>query len=392
MYKQGKSYAFAATGFLYSVIIVDLYRKLNGVNVEGIRNLVYIFFFALLLIDMYKSRNLKPMLAIGGVVMLLFLFSIIINPGNSAVYIPSIFMFVSRMWPAYYIGRYTEDWDYLCKNVLLFSPIAVVYAASLFILPDLSEGAAYATIASNLAFVSLIALFASIYFKKKYVLPLSIFCLVPVFFYGTRVFFLGVIISLLLAYMVNSNKVSYSKRVLLISLLIAIFAVFQVFGDEIFNHLYQWFPDSRTLKMIAGGDLMDDSNRSIIYDKIIAHLDREPLSMLGLIGDRIYLAGPGASPIEILSEFSHNSSLELCMDFGVPIGIVLNVIFMTKLISALRLSFIYHNSISYIYVLFLGAGLLNLMVSASFMSEYTAWLLFGLAFRICNKSVLIYKQ
>ena len=54
MYKQGKLYAFAATGFLYSLIVVDLYRKLVGTNVESIRNVVYIFFFALLLWDMYK--------------------------------------------------------------------------------------------------------------------------------------------------------------------------------------------------------------------------------------------------------------------------------------------------------------------------------------------------
>lgn len=44
MYKQGKLYAFAATGFLYSLIVVDLYRKLVGTNVESIRNVVYIFF------------------------------------------------------------------------------------------------------------------------------------------------------------------------------------------------------------------------------------------------------------------------------------------------------------------------------------------------------------
>lgn len=45
MYKQGKFYAIGATGFLYSLIIVDLYRKLEGSNVEIVRNVVYVFFF-----------------------------------------------------------------------------------------------------------------------------------------------------------------------------------------------------------------------------------------------------------------------------------------------------------------------------------------------------------
>ncbi len=166
MYKQGKFYAFAATGYLYSLIIVDLYRKLNGVNVENIRNIVYIFFFALLLIDMVKARHLKPMLTIAAVTMLLFGFSIIINPGYSSVYSASIMLFVSRLWPAYYIGRYTENWETLSKTVLLFSPITLAYAVSLFLIPEIAQGQAYATIASNLAFVSLISLFASVYFKK----------------------------------------------------------------------------------------------------------------------------------------------------------------------------------------------------------------------------------
>ena len=140
MYKQGKLYAFAATGFLYSLIVVDLYRKLVGTNVESIRNVVYIFFFALLLWDMYKSKHLKTMLTIVGVMLGLFIFSILLNPGYSEVYTSSVVLFISRLWPAYYIGRYTEDWNRLSKFVLLFSPIALVYAVSLFVIPDIGFG------------------------------------------------------------------------------------------------------------------------------------------------------------------------------------------------------------------------------------------------------------
>ena len=97
MYKQGKLYAFAATGFLYSLIVVDLYRKLVGTNVESIRNVVYIFFFALLLWDMYKSKHLKTMLTIVGVMLGLFIFSILLNPGYSEVYTSSVVLFISRL-------------------------------------------------------------------------------------------------------------------------------------------------------------------------------------------------------------------------------------------------------------------------------------------------------
>lgn len=383
MYKQGKFYAFAATGYLYSLIIVDLYRKLNGVNVENIRNIVYIFFFALLLIDMVKARHLKPMLTIAAVTMLLFGFSIIINPGYSSVYSASIMLFVSRLWPAYYIGRYTENWETLSKAVLLFSPIALAYAVSLFLIPEIAGGQAYATIASNLSFVSLISLYASVHLKKYIGLIISIICLIPVFFYGTRVYFVGVILSLFLVYIININNVSINKRVALFTILGIVVSVFLIAGDSIFEYLYNLFPDSRTLKMMAVGDFLDDSNRSSIYDKIIDHLTDNPLDMCGLIGDRIYFC-PNGTTSEILSSFSHNCCLELCMNFGVPLGILLNIYFFRKLWIATRNSFAVQNTVNYVYVLILGACFLNMMVSASFMGDYVVWLLFGLAFKLCN--------
>lgn len=386
MYKQGKLYTFAATGYLYSLIIVDLYRKLVGTNVESIRNMVYIFFFALLLVDMYRSKHMKHMMMIGVVTMFVFALSILINPGYSQVYSSAIFLFISRLWPAYYIGRFTKDWDKLSRCILLFSPIALAYSISLFVIPDIASGQAYATIASNLAFVSMISLFACIQYKKFYVLPIAVICLIPVFFYGTRAFFVGVIISLFLAYLINSNNGAKQKRVFLLTLLTFVVIIFLLYSESIFGRLYQWFPDSRTLQMMDLGDFMDDSNRSSFYDKIFTHLSSEPFSMLGLIGDRIYLSPPGADASIILSEFSHNCCLELCMDFGVPLGVFLNIYFIRKLYIASKLSFKVQNTINYIYVLILGTCFLNMMVSASFMGDYVVWFLFGLALKICLKN------
>ena len=389
MYRQGIFYTLGATGFLYSLIIVDTYRKLVGTNVETIRNLVYVFFFALLIVDMYRSKRLRKILTICGVTLILFEFSILLNPGYSAVYSSSIMLFISRLWPAYYIGRYTENWNSLSKSILYFSPIAFVYAVSLFVLPDLASGEAYATIASNLAFVSMIALFASLYFKKIIFLPITVTCLIPVFFYGTRAFFLGVIVSLMLAYIINGNNVSKSKRILLIALFILVCFMFFVAGDAIFNQLYRWFPDSRTLQMMALGNFMDDSNRSWFYQRLINHLTENPFSMRGLIGDRIFLSNSSATTEEILSNFSHNCMLELCMNFGLPIGVILNIYFITKIISTIKSSFQIQNIVNYVYVLVLGAGFVDMMVSASYMGSYIPWFLFGLVFCISSRNRFI---
>lgn len=336
---------------------------------------------------MIRTRKFQNMFAILFVSLCLYGFSILINPGYPEVYTSAIILFISRLWPAYYIGRYTEDWGILCKSVLLYSPIALIYAVSLFVMPELTGGSAYATIASNLAYVSMIALFASLYYKKRLWLPVSLICLVPVFFYGTRVFFFGVLLSLFLSYIIHIYKSSLGKSIVLFITLAIIAILFLLFSQGIFDQLYQWFPDSRTLKMMAVGDLFDDSNRSLFYTRIYTHLKENPLSMLGLMGDRIFLSPPEANSAEILSEFSHNCSLELCMNFGVPIGIILNVYFVIKLSVALRRCFLEQNVVNYVYVLMLGVVFLNMMISVSYLSEYTVWLLFGLAFNICHKPV-----
>lgn len=384
MYKQGKFYTLTATGFLYSLIIVDLYRKFEGANVDSLRNIVYISSFALLLIDMYKSKHLKTMFSIAVVTLMIFGLSILLNPGYSEVYSSSIMLFISRLWPAFYIGRYTEDWDTLSKSVLFFSPIALAYAISLIIIPEISDGDAYATIASNLAFVSLISFFSCIYYKKYIWLPIVIICLIPVFFYGTRAFFLGVFLSLFLAYLINLKKISRAKRSLLFTGLVVLGLILLVFNEVIFNQLYEWFPESRTLKMMTGGDFLDDSNRGSFYGQIFQYLENNPFGMLGLIGDRIYLSSSYASTAEILSMFSHNCCLELCMNFGLFMGIALNMYFLNKLYMSLKKCFSTHKTINYIYVLIFGAGFINMMVSASYMGSYIPWLLFGLAFSICS--------
>lgn len=104
---------------------------------------------------------------------------------------------------------------------------------------------------------------------------------------------------------------------------------------------------------MAIGDFMDDSNRSHFYKRLINYLEDHPLSMCGLIGDRIYLCPIGTTS-EILSNFSHNCCLELCMNFGLPLGILLNIFFLSKLIKSIKLSFRSQYTINYIFMLHIG--------------------------------------
>lgn len=384
---QSKLYNLSATLFLYSLIIVDLFRKFEGGSVTTVRNVIYFATFALLLFDMIKRKAVGRMILLAFVVLALILVSYAINVSHPQVYSATFFLFISRLWPAYYIGRYTSDWQSLGKSVLLASPIALFYSIVLFLNPEIAGGQAYATIASNLAFVTLISFHVSVKRRNLLWILIPITCLIPVFFYGTRAFFFGVLLSLMLAYLLRLRSSSSRVSVLLIVFLSGIGIAFIAFGDVIFDRLSVLFPNSRTLVMMGKGDLLDDSNRFSFYNRIITHLSEKPFSMLGLVGDRIFLSASNASVDDILSNFSHNCLLELCMDFGLLLGGLLSIYFLSLLIRSIKKSFMLFQEVHFIFVLVFGACFLDMMVSSSFMSSYHIWLLFGLAYAINSRMI-----
>ena len=64
--------------------------------------------------------------------------------------------------------------------------------------------------------------------------------------------------------------------------------------------------NSRTLTLLANGDINQDSGRSVIYNYFINLLNTHPLLGLGLFGDRVYLDG----------YYCHNIFLEMLLNFG----------------------------------------------------------------------------
>ena len=384
-YQQGFLYNIAATGFLYSLIIVDICRKLGTHNLIGIRNSVYAIFFALIMIDIIKNHKTVQILSIGIVMSFLYCMSYAMHSSYSGVYSASIALFFSRLLPAFYIGRYTQDWNRLGKCILIFSPLAIAYTLILLFVPDLASGQAYATIASNLIVVTLLTFNYSISNKNILGIAISLLCFVPVLFMGTRSFFLGTIISFILLYYITVAQKSATKKVWAIVILLVIVLSFFLFGESLMRFLVQAFPDSRTIRYMASGDLLDVANRDYFYRRIISSLKDNPLKMYGLIGDRIYLSAPGSSVDDILSNFSHNCILELFMDFGVILGFILSVYFIVILLKAFRKSCNLGKDLNRVFVIIFGCEIVNIMVSASFLSSYSIWLLFGLAYATCKQ-------
>lgn len=379
---------YTVTFFLYATLIVDLYRKMIGVNVTIVRNVVYIGCLSLILMDANKHKHLPHMLLVGGVMSLLYWISSFIYPGHNQIYFSAWLMFVSRLWPAYYIGRYTDDWAGVSHCVRKFILIALVYALISFsfsVFDASGSNSTYATIAANLFYIVWIAFYDS--FKSHKTLPIIIclVCFIPILFMGTRAGMFGALLALVL-YFGRVIKRSNAQKKALYYMLLFIGAIVITFTFGLLSqYLLDLFPNSRTLNILIKGDILNDSNRSEgFYSKMYASFEQYPLKMYGLVGNQIYTAGTNASADDILSSFAHNVYLEICMNFGVIIGMFFGLYFTIVLIRAYLKSKWRKEDVEFVFLGVLGMTFVGMLVSYSWLFSYSIWLLFGMAYGVIH--------
>jgi len=381
-------YNFFVAFFLYATLIVDLYRKYIGINIDLVRNAIYIVCFGVIILDSIKTNRFVRMLMIFAVMSLLYFFSSQIYPNHNQVYFSGWLLFVSRLWPAYYIGRYTQDWDGVSQHVRRYIWVALLYAVFAFS-ADLFEvgggNSTYATLAGNLFFVTWIAFYDSFRRHKIVSIIVGILCFLPVLFLGTRSGMFGATLALVFYFGRSISRSSGTKKVASYFFLIIGALVIVLFFNILSNYLFDLFPNSRSLDFLRKGELFDDSNRSdSYYSRMTLALHENPLKMYGLVGNQIFLAGDNASMDVILSSFSHNVYLELCMNFGVIIGGLLSIYFTIVLLKAFLKSKRRNVDIEFVYLGVLGMTSIGMMVSYSWLFSYQIWLLFGIAYSIIH--------
>lgn len=379
--RRRRFYYITVVFFLYATLLVDMYRKAIGINTTVIRNIVYSLNLVFILLDMIHYKHFEKMLVMLIIVSLLFVISYALNDHRS-VYLSEWLFFILRLWPAFYVGKYTEDWAIVSHYARKWIWIALLYVFIAFFGNPETDTVAYATLAANLFFVVWIAYYES--FREHRILGIIIcsLCFVPILFFGTRACLFGALLSIVLLVILQSQGRLTSSKLFFWLFFIAFLILIIVFFSNIIIYLVDLFPNSRSLSYLIKGDVLNDSNRSKIYEKIINSLIQNPFKFHGLLGDRIYLAGKGASDNIILSFFSHNVCLELCMNFGLLPGIFLSLYFLVVLVSAFRRVKYCDNALRYMYAGVLGLSFVNMMVSSSYLGSYYIWLLFGLAYNI----------
>ncbi|WP_273497273.1 hypothetical protein, partial [Butyricimonas sp. An62] len=282
-----KSNNYTVAFFLYATLIVDLIRKIGWGNVHVVRDVIYILVFLFIICSVYRLRNLVAAMFVALGVSCIYIVSFLINSSYPELYLTSWTLFIMRLWPAYIIGRYLKDWDSVLNAVRHLIWIAFIYSILIIISPEVTK-ASYITVASNLIYVVLLATYSSVKQGKWFSLLLCVVCWLPMLLYGSRTMLFGILGVFFLSFLLSLKRMSFGKQLVVMTLLIACVIIIAINFDTLFKWLYDVFPTSRTLQYLVAGDIFDDSNRFVYYDRIKNSLSLYPFKVYGFLGDRIY--------------------------------------------------------------------------------------------------------
>ena len=126
---------------------------------------------------------------------------------------------------------------------------------------------------------------------------------------------------------------------------------------------------SRTINKIVDNSMMSDSGRSRIVDRAIDCINQKPLIGWGIAGDTA-----------CIDQYPHRIDIELMLDYGIIIGIVLCVCIVLLFVC----SIIYDKTNRKYILVFVACGLAPLFFSHSYISEPFFWAFIGVCIAIRN--------
>ncbi|WP_139279625.1 O-antigen ligase family protein [Tangfeifania diversioriginum] len=207
----------------------------------------------------------------------------------------------------------------------------------------------------------------TLYSKKTvYSLLAAFFLFLTILAIGSRgaavIFFVYLIYDLF-----QSNKKLVVLILLILGVLILLLPIFA-----------QWLQNvgisSRTLKLLLSERIITHmSGRDLIYEKMINVFFENPIKGIGLFGDRYYLNGA----------YTHNLILELFLNWGFIGATLILGFFSLKFIITFKKSNKANRNILIKYFL---AGVMPLMFSGSYLTNYDLGVFIGVLFLVNKKS------
>ena len=134
--------------------------------------------------------------------------------------------------------------------------------------------------------------------------------------------------------------------------------------EFLYNQLLSYGINSRTLKLFLREGVYL-SGRDRIYSSVIVEILQRPLLGIGIAGDRRIIGG----------SYAHNIFIEILGNFGIVIGIIINITMVFLIIRSLLTK----DKEKYdLIIMWLSLGYVHLMISGSYLTDIKFWIFLGL--------------
>ena len=268
---------------------------------------------------------------------------------------PLYLLFVFSL-PAYVFMRYVTDYDRMFEICHIFAWIVVGCSVGSFVLMFLRDSQPeYMNFSYNLVFPTIIALVY--FFEKRNCLSLipAIVGSFLIFFAGARGPLVCVLFSLVAYFLIS--KASAKKKIFLVCFVMVGSLIVMLMWEPILTALKDAVDSlgisSRTVDLLLEGDILSDSSRGEIQQKII---DGFSLFGSGLYGDRAI--GD--------DHYAHNLIIELIAQWGYLIGAGLLTVLCGLFIKGFRSKL---TSLQLLVMVFFSSGFVKLMFSGSYLAH-----------------------
>lgn len=372
--------SFVILAIQYLVLIIF---KLIGTSTGYIiqltsKGLVGVFY--ILALPAVLKRNKIKFMGIYFTAIFVFMFHYMVFAENQIYLKPIIFPLFFTCLPSLIFAYSISDWEALVEVMKRVSNIVFlvgVILGFLVLLDKASVGSYSMSLSYYMLLPTIIYLnefLDEFSFKKSFALLILFFIILGL---GSRGAVLSIGVFGILKILKSFKKMTY-KKVLILCIIFSLTIVGFVFLNKTLDFMHNFFRhfgiNSRSIALFLR-DSTHLSGRESIYDKVFSKTLKNPLSGLGLAGDRMVIGGG----------YAHNIFIEILANFGVIAGTFLSI---ALLYIINRPLFIEDTKKSDMAIIWISIGFIPLLVSGSYLIDLKFWIMTGLLLSLNQKCKL----
>ncbi len=365
---------YSLYGLFLRGTVVDLCKVFSMDSVEPLVDVIAIGLFLFGVIELLK-QEVKFVFYSTLLFGLLWGLSTYIHPSNTVYVKENLAQFfiycLPFMWIGYYFIKHSVYLEILLPIAKIKLVLALIVQAIILINPSRDIfGGDYQTAAYSIIVGLLSTYYLALRNKKKIDIFLSILGTLILMICGSR----GIFVSLIFFWSIYFISQTNNKQKITIMVSMAILFSFFSFQQIIapIAAVAESFGFSTHLTdALAQGAVFEDENRELLYTGFWALIWQEPLGY-GIMGDRYisYYTGIFWKPI-----YPHNIFLELMVDFGYVIGIVLSALLVYYI--AKNLLFCKNTKYMMVLLILTSTSLIKLLFASSFWIDQMFFMLIG---------------